>query len=218
MNKDESSSKNLTTPSLDLASHVLSADLKQSTKPNQNNNNKSCKKNDSTSFLNKSNDCLVQDFDDEEIRSIADRGTNPILKKSNKAKVLFDLNNEGNMDVSSKTSNNPMTSSFCRIGTNFSNRINNTNKQSKWNGKRKNSSSSNLAIPQVRKIHFSCHITSYIITLQFYSNFYFLSIIFVLFYLSLDSLVKLKLKFILFFVVVFFRVLQPLRLRLNLLE
>lgn len=122
--------------------------------------NTNCKKpTENNSFLNKSNDCLVTDLDDEENNKyIINSNDETIggfgvlnLKKGNKnSKVLFDLN-ESKLDAPSKSSNSTIGNNIRRISSNFSNRITN-NKQSKY-GKRKNSSSSSLAAQQQVKFY-----------------------------------------------------------------
>lgn len=124
-----------------------------------NHHNPSKKKKSNTNFLNKSNDCLVVDMDDEENisnQSIVDMNDENCgvltTKKSNKgSKVLFDLKNGVNSNVIVKQPPTTLGNNIRRISSNFSNRI--TNKQTRYE-KRKNSSSSNLAAPQVTLINF----------------------------------------------------------------
>lgn len=112
------------------------------------------KKKKKNNYLNKSNDCLVVDMDDEENianQSIIDMndGNCGVLstKKSSKgSKVLFDLKNGVNSNGIVKQPPSTLGNNIRRISSNFSNRI--TNKQTRFE-KRKNSSSSNLAAPQV---------------------------------------------------------------------
>ena len=126
--------------------------LKNSTNTTSSDNTSSKKKSYKNS-LNQSNDCLVVDIDDEEnthsVLEINNDDSCVVVntkKNSKGSKVLFDLKNGVNSSVIVKQPPNSLGNNLRRISSNFSSRI--TNKQARYE-KRKDSSSSNQATPQV---------------------------------------------------------------------